>query len=78
MTRTKSNKSFNTLTEQCDAREVLELYQAMAVLQGRDNWTVVDQQKGELTKRLMEVAGGKRRDQKPHESTDKIIVDCRR
>jgi len=47
----------------------------MAVLQGRDNWTVIDQQKGELTKRLMKVAGGKRRDQKLHEHTDKIIVD---
>jgi len=78
MTCTKSNKGFNARVEQCDAREVLELYQAMAVLQGRDNWTVIDQQKGEVTTRLMKVSGGKRRDQKLHEHTDKITVDCRR
>jgi len=78
MACTKINKGFSTRVEQCDAREVLESYHAMAVLQGRDNWTVIDQQKGELTIRLMKVAGGKRRDQKLHEHTDKIIVDCRR
>jgi len=48
----------------------------MAVLQGRDNRTVIDQQKGELTKRLMKVAGGKRRDTRTQ--TNKIIVECRR
>jgi hypothetical protein len=59
MTCTKSNKGFSIRVEQCDARKVLELHQATAILQGRDNWTVIDQQKGELTKRLMKVAGGK-------------------
>jgi len=59
MTCTKSNKGFSIRVEQCDAQKVLELYQAMAVLQGRDNWTVTDQQKGEVTKHLMQVAGGK-------------------
>jgi hypothetical protein len=43
----------------------------MAVLQGRDRWTVNDQQKGELTKRLTKVAWGKRRDQDQHEHIDK-------
>jgi hypothetical protein len=51
-----SNKDFSTRVEQRNAREMLELYQVMAVLQGRDRWTVNDQQKGELTKRLTKVA----------------------
>jgi hypothetical protein len=50
---------------------MLESYQVMAVLQGRDNWTVIDQQKSELAKRVTKVAGGKRRDQDLHEHTNK-------
>jgi hypothetical protein len=73
MTCTKSSKGFSTRVEQCDAREVLELYQATADLQGRANWTVIDQQKGELTKRLMKVARGNRRDQKYTNTQTKLL-----
>jgi hypothetical protein len=75
----KSIKRFQYTCGQCDVREVLEVYQAMAVLQERDNWTVMEQQKGELTRCLMKVAGGKRRDQNyTNTQTNKITVDCRR